>query len=139
MRSKILSITFNDMKINFQGKNMEITPAIHDYIIKRVTNLGKLLDKIEETTGEVLVVFNVAKTTNHHKAGEVFHADCSVETNRGNYFSSADKEDLYEAVDAVKESIFREISKTKEKKNALFHRGARKLKEMAKGLTNWNK
>ena len=127
------------MKINFQGKNMEITPAIHDYIVKRVTNLGKLLDKIEETSGEVLVVFNVAKTTNHHKGGEVFHADCSVQTQRGNYFSSVDKEDLYEAVDTVKENIFRDISKAKEKKNTLFYRGARKLKNTVKGFTNWGK
>ena len=127
------------MKITFQAKNMELTPAIHDYVVKRVTNLGKLLDKLEEKTGEILVNFNVAKTTNHHKAGEFFHADCSVVTNRGNYFSSIDEEDLYAAIDAVKENIFREISKNKEKKNALFYRGARKIKDIAKGLTNWKK
>lgn len=125
------------MKIKIQGKNMEITPAINDYIIKRVTNLGKILDKLEQTTGEIFVSFNVAKTTNHHKTGEVFRADCSIETKRGNYFSSVDEEDLYAAIDAVKENLFREISKTKEKKNALFYRGARKIKDMAKGLTNW--
>ena len=127
------------MKITFQAKNMELTPAIHDYVVKRVTNLGKVLDKLEETTGEILVTFDVAKTTNHHKGGDFFHADCSVQTQRGNYFSSVDKDDLYEAIDTVKENIFRDISKTKEKKNALFYRGARKIKNMAKGLTNWKK
>lgn len=123
------------MKINLQGKNMEVTPAIHEYVMKRVTNLGKLLNKIEEETGEILVNFTVAKTTNHHKTGEVFRADCSVETNRGNYFSSVDEEDLYAAIDNVKENLFREISKKKEKKNALFYRGARKIKNIVKGLT----
>lgn len=127
------------MKITFQAKNMELTPAIHDYVVKRVTNLGKLLDKLEETTGEILVNFDVAKTTNHHKGGEVFRAECSVSTQRGSYFSSADREDLYEAIDAVKENIFRDISKAKDKKNTLFYRGARKIKNMAKGLTNWKK
>lgn len=125
------------MKINIQGKNMEVTTAIHDYVIKRVTNLGKLLNKMEEKTGEILVNFTVVKTTNHHKLGEVYRADCSIETKRGNYFSSVDEEDLYTAIDAVKENLFRDISKTKEKKNALFYRGARKIKDMAKGLTNW--
>jgi putative sigma-54 modulation protein len=123
------------MKINLQGKNIEITPAIHEYVIKRVTNLGKVLDKIEKETGEILVNFTVAKTTNHHKAGEVFRADCTVETNRGNYFASVDEEDLYAAIDNAKENLFREISKKKEKKNALFYRGARKIKNMLKGLT----
>ena len=34
------------MKINLQAKNMELTPAIHDYVVQRVTNLGKFLSKI---------------------------------------------------------------------------------------------
>jgi ribosomal subunit interface protein len=125
------------MKINLQSKNMEITPAINEYIIKKVTNLGKLLDVIEEKTGEIFINFNVSKTTNHHRAGEVFKADCSIQTKRGNYFSSVDQEDLYQAIDEVKENLFREITKNKEKKNTLFYRGARKIKNTIKGITNW--
>ena len=127
------------MKINFQAKNMEITPAIHDYVMKKVTNLGKILDKIEQNTGEILVYFNISKTTNHHKAGEFFHADCSIETNRGNYFSSIEEEDLYAAIDAVKENLFGEISRSKDKTHTLFHRGARKIKETLKGIRDWRK
>jgi len=126
------------MKIKIQGKNIEITSAINDYIIKRVTNLGKILDKLEKKTGEIFVNFDVAKTTNHHKAGEVFRAECSIETKRGNYFSSVDEEDLYTAIDAVKENLFRDISKTKEKKRSLFNYGARKIKDTIKGIRNWN-
>ncbi|MFH1608727.1 MAG: ribosome-associated translation inhibitor RaiA [Patescibacteria group bacterium] len=127
------------MKINLQGKNLEITPAINDYVMKKVTNLGKILNNIEEKTGEILVNFTVEKTTNHHRSGEVFHADCAIKTNRGNYFSSADEEDLYAAIDSVKDTLFRELSKTKEKNKTLFYRGARKLKNIAKGLTHWKK
>jgi len=126
------------MKIKIQRKNIEITSAINDYIIKRVTNLGKILDKLEKKTGEIFVNFDVAKTTNHHKAGEVFRAECSIETKRGNYFSSVDEEDLYTAIDAVKENLFRDISKTKEKKRSLFNYGARKIKDTIKGIRNWN-
>jgi len=126
------------MKINFQAKNMELTPAIHDYVMKRVTNLGKLLDKLETNTGEIFVDFTVSKNTNHHKAGEVFQADCSVKTKRGSFFSSESKEDLYEAIDAVKENLFREISKDKDRKNTLFKRGATSVKKMMKGLTRRN-
>ena len=36
------------MQINLQGKNIELTPAIKDYVSKRVTNLEKLLLGIEE-------------------------------------------------------------------------------------------
>jgi ribosomal subunit interface protein len=117
---------------------MELTPAIHDYVIKRVTNLEKVLSKIEETGGEVNVNFEVAKTTNHHKSGEVFHADCLINIKGEKFYTSADEEDLYAAIDAVKESLFRDISKSKDRKQTLFKRGAASVKKMMKGLSKRN-
>ena len=61
------------MNINLQGKNMELTEAIKDYVLKRVTNLEKLLSTIETRGGEVMVNFEVGKSTKHHKSGVVFH------------------------------------------------------------------
>ena len=126
------------MKINLQAKNIELTPAISDYVEKRVTNLGKLLSRMEEKDGEVLINFTVAKTTNHHKAGEVFEAECSIETKNGNYFSNVTAEDLYEAIDSVKENIFREITKVKDRNQTLFKRGSASVKKMMKGLSKRN-
>ncbi len=127
------------MKINFQAKNIEITEALHDYVVKRVTNLGKLLTEIEEKDGEIIVLFSLSKTTHHHKGGEVFHADCSINIEGKKFYASVNRQDLYEAIDAVKENLFNEISKNKDKKISLFHRGARKIKNSLKGLTNWKK
>lgn len=126
------------MKINLQAKNIEITEAIRDYIEKRVTNLGKVLTQIEENGGEVQVLFDIGRNTKH-KGGEVFHADCLVNVNGKKFYASADKEDLYEAVDDIKENLFHEISKNKDKKLSLFHRGARRMKSALKGLSNWKK
>ncbi|MEI7810724.1 MAG: ribosome-associated translation inhibitor RaiA [bacterium] len=126
------------MQINLQAKNMEITEAIHDYIEKRVTNLGKVLSQIEDKGGEVKVGFNISKTTNHHKGGEFFHADCSIHTKDGNFFSSTDKEDLYEAIDTVKENLFTEISKNKDRRQTLFKRGGTSIKKMMRGISKRN-
>ena len=117
---------------------MELTPAIHDYVVKKVTNLEKVLSKIEEQGGEVNVNFEVAKTTNHHKSGEVFHADCLINIKGEKFYTSADEEDLYAAIDAVKESLFRDISKSKDRKQTLFKRGATSVKKMMKGLSKRN-
>ena len=125
------------MKINLKAKNIELTPTIHDYVVKRVTNLEKLLSTLEGKDKEFLVNFEVGKSTNHHKAGEVFHTDCSISINGEDFYSSADEEDLYEAIDALKEKLFAEISKKKTKKEALFYRGARKIKDMLKGIKIW--
>jgi len=126
------------MKINLQAKNLEMTPAIRDYVVGRVTNLGKLLSEIEGHGDEIRVVFSVAKTTNHHKAGEYFQAESSINIKGKEFFAREDKEDLYEAIDAVKESLFNKINKDKDRKQTLFRRGALSVKKMMKGLTKRN-
>ena len=126
------------MNINLQGKNIELTPAIYDYVLKRVTNLEKLLKSIETEGGEVSAQFEVSQSTRHHKSGAIFHADCLIKTEGEEFYSSADEEDLYAAVDAVKENLFREISKHKDRKQTLLYRGARSIKKMLKGLSRRN-
>ena len=126
------------MQIQLQAKNMELTSAINDYVAKRVTNLEKLLKNIEEQGGEVAVRFDVAKTTNHHKEGEIFNATCAISTKNGKFYSSADKEDLYQAIDEVKEKLFNEIGKNKGRRQTLLVRGARSVKKMFKGLSKRN-
>jgi putative sigma-54 modulation protein len=126
------------MKINLQGKNIELTEAIKDYILKKVTNLEKLLSDIEKRGGEVKVSFDIGKSTNHHKSGVIFHADCRININGKNFYSSTDEEDLYTAIDTVKENLFREISKNKDRRQTLFKRGASSVKKMMKGMTKRN-
>ncbi|MEI8174972.1 MAG: ribosome-associated translation inhibitor RaiA [bacterium] len=126
------------MQINLQGKNIELTEAIKDYVLKRVTNLGKLLSNIEEQGGKVMVNFEVGKSTNHHKSGDVFHTDCLIKIDGKEFYGSADEEDLYQAIDAIKDSLYNEISKNKNRKQTLLYRGARSIKKMMKGLSKRN-
>ena|SRR3989338_9386889 len=126
------------MRINLQAKNMELTEAIRNYVIERETNLGRLLSKIEAGDKEALVNFEVSKTTNHHKSGVVFHADCLINLNGKEFYGSADEEDLYVAIDEVKDKLFNEIGKNKDRRQTLFKRGAASVKKMLKGLSGRN-
>lgn len=126
------------MQINIQAKNMELTDAIRDYVTKRATNLEKLLSKLEKHGGESLVHFEVGKSTNHHKAGEVFHSDCLVKISGEEFYSSVDGEDLYQTIDEVKENLFHEINKNKDRKQTLFKRGALSVKKMMKSISKRN-
>ena len=126
------------MQINLQGKNIELTEAIKDYVLKRVTNLEKLLSGIETRGGEVSVNFEVAKTTNHHKSGKIFHTDCLINIDGKEFYSSADADDLYAAIDEIKEILFNDIQKNKDRKQTLFRRGAASVKKMLKGLSKRN-
>lgn len=126
------------MQINLQGKNIELTDAIKDYVSKRVTNLEKLLTRIEASNGKVMVNFEVGKSTNHHKSGEIFHADCLIKIDGKEFYGSADKVDLYQAIDDVKDSLYNEINKNKDRAQTLFHRGGRSIKKMLKGISKRN-
>ena len=126
------------MQIKLQGKGIELTEAIKDYILKRVTNLEKLISNIEEKKGEAFVSFEIRKTTNHHKAGEIFHADCSVNIDGKKFYGSSNHEDLYSAIDEVKEILFNDIQKNKDRAQTLFKRGAMSVKKMLKGLSKRN-
>ena len=114
---------------------MELTEAIRDYVLKRVTNLEKLLSRIEAGQGKVMVNFEVSKSTNHHKSGAIFHADCLIKIDGKEFYSSADKEDLYQAIDALKDSLYNEINKNKDRSQTLFKRGAARVKRMLKGFS----
>ncbi|OGI62405.1 ribosomal subunit interface protein [Candidatus Nomurabacteria bacterium RIFCSPHIGHO2_01_FULL_40_12] len=126
------------MQINLQGKNLELTEAIKDYVLKRVTNLEKLLSGIEAKERKVMVNFEVAKTTNHHKSGDVFHADCLIKIDGKEFYASADREDLYATVDEVKDTLYQEINKNKDRRQTLLKRGASSIKKMMKGLSRRN-
>lgn len=126
------------MQINLQGKNIELTEAVKDYVSKRVTNLEKLLSGIEEKGGEVRVNFEVSKSNNRHKSGEIFHADCLIKIDGREFYSSFDAEDLYTAIDEIKETLFNDIQKNKDRKQTLFKRGAMSVKKMLKGISKRN-
>lgn len=126
------------MKINLQGKNFELTEPIKDYVLKRVTNLEKLLSTIKTKRGEIMVNFEVGKSTKHHKSGIVFHSDCLINIDGQKFYASSDKEDIYQAIDEIRETLFREIRKNKDRRQTLFRRGASSVKKMLKGLSKRN-
>ena len=126
------------MQINLQGKGIELTDSIKDYVLKRVTNLEKLLANLEAKKGEARVSFEIIKTTNHHKAGEIFKANCSINIDGKNFYGSSDQEDLYNAIDEVKDILFNDIQKNKDRAQTLFKRGATSVKKMLKGLSKRN-
>ena len=126
------------MQINLTSKNIELTDAIRDYVEKRVTNLEKLLSGIEEKNGKVMVNFEVSRSTNHHKRGEIYHADCRINIDGEGFYASADREDLYQAIDEIKDTLHNEINKNKDRRQTLFKRGATSVKKMLKGLSKRN-
>ena len=116
------------MNISITAQNMELTPALKDYVEKRLGGLSKF------TSGEPTVVVDIGKTTEHHHKGEIFEAKVSATTPLGKtYHAVSHKSDMYEAIDDVRAEIVRELTSAKDKKTTLFRRGAQKIKNLLRG------
>lgn len=126
------------MDIKILAKKLELTDKLKDYIVKKVTNLGKILKKIEDKGGEVKINFEVSQSTKRHKNGIIFHADSTIRIDGKKFYSSSENIDIYEAVDSVKDSLFREISQNKDKTQTLARRGAKSVKKMMKRISKRN-
>jgi ribosome-associated translation inhibitor RaiA len=58
--------------------------------------------------------------------------------NGDKFYAESDNEDIRAAIDEVKEKLFNEITKNKDRKQTLFRRGAGSVKKMLKGLSDRN-
>lgn len=121
------------MEIKVKATNLELTEAINEYINKKVSSLLKFSNGTD-----VIAYVEVAKTTNHHKNGEVFKAEIDFRSSGHKFFVVSEKDDLYAAIDEARESMLRELTSNKDKNDTLFRRGARSVKKMLKGLSKRN-
>ena len=121
------------MTINIKTTNMDLTPAIEDYVNKKLASLEKF-----KGDGEASIYVEVGKTTNHHKQGELFKAEINLGLNGKNFFTDSEKDDLYKAIDESEEDLIRQITYKKDKDQTLFKRGAMSVKKMLKGVSKRN-
>ena len=125
----------SNLKINLQAKGIELTDAIRGHVITKVTNLGKYLENIGEA---ILIEFEVGKNTNHHNKGsDLFRAECMITIDGKTYRGENNSHDLYTAIDEVKDMLFRDISKDRDRERTLWQRGARSIKKRIKGFKPW--
>ncbi|MBZ1348809.1 MAG: ribosome-associated translation inhibitor RaiA [Candidatus Liptonbacteria bacterium] len=104
------------MKINIKITNFDLTPAIKQYIEKKLNYLDKFLSRYT-TKGEAEVDFEVGRTTRHHKKGEVFYAKANLKTPDGFFRANKTNDDLFTAIDEVKSCLLELIKKHKTKKD----------------------
>lgn len=115
------------MKIILFSKNLEITSATDDYIRKKLASLEKF---IKDANQEITVAeVEVGRTTRHHRSGDIFRAEINLSLNGKMFRVESEKEDLFSAIDEVRDDLEAEIKKFKNKKETIFIRGARSIKK----------
>lgn len=117
------------MKINIKATGISLTPSITEYINKKLGMLEKFF------LGEdVLVSIEVGRTTRHHKSGDIFRAEIRISASGEEYYSVSETEDLYAAIDEVKDEIVHELTTKRKKAFHLLRRGGAQIKNLLKGI-----
>lgn len=98
------------MKINIKAINLDITPSLTTYINEKLGALSKFLKKFDEK-GVAELWLEVARTTKHHRKGEVFEAAADLRLPKKILRAEEESGDVRTAIDSVKDKLHLEIEK----------------------------
>ncbi|MBI4713995.1 ribosome-associated translation inhibitor RaiA [Candidatus Uhrbacteria bacterium] len=98
--------------ISLKGTSLEITNAIQSYVEEKVEALSKICSSFDPAD-ELRI--EIGKVTQHHAKGPFFRAEMLLHLPGKELMASQESEDLYEAIDKVKDQMRRQLSEYKEK------------------------
>lgn len=120
-----------NIKTNIKVTGIELSPAVSDYLTKKVETLSKLIDPADESA---MCDIEVGKTTGHHKTGDVYRAEINLRITGKQLRAVAEKGSLYAAIDAMKDEISHELKSYKTKKLTILKKSGQKMKQILRGL-----
>ncbi len=115
------------MEIIFKTKEFVLTPSTEDYIYKKLENLEKFLSGFGEELTKIEV--ELGRTTSRHRTGDIFRAEINLSVGSKLFRVESEQDDLFAAIDEVRDDLEQEIKKFKTKKETIFIRGARSIKK----------
>ena len=119
------------IKYDVKATGIDLTPAIRAHVEEKLSQIEKFLDKRDES---IYAQVEVSKTTDHHQKGEIFRGEINLHVSGKDLRAEATDYDLYTALNAVREEIEKNLLRLKTKRESRIRRGARKLKELLRGL-----
>jgi putative sigma-54 modulation protein len=100
------------MRIKIKATNLELTPAIKDYIETKMSMLDKYLGEVKVMNCDV----EVSLTTHHHLKGEIYRTEVNLELPGELLRVEKTEKQLFKSIDKVKDHLAPMIVKYKEKK-----------------------
>jgi len=97
------------MIITIHGTGMELTPAIREFAEEKVQSLEKFFDNI--TKAEI----DLGMQSHHHNKGKIFYAEVTLDIPGRTLRVVKEEEDLYKAIEKVKDHLKLELDTAKEK------------------------
>lgn len=111
------------MIINIKGTNLDLTPAIKEYIEMRVAPLEKYLGKTELGT-DITARVEIGRTTRHHGKGDVYRAEINFDTTQNIARVEKEGDDVRATIDEAVSALKNSLVKYKEKKSGFESRNS---------------
>lgn len=111
------------MITTIQGTGIDLTDAIKSYALEKINSLDKFFPNITK------VEIDVGMRTHHHQKGKVYYAEVNIHIPGNLVRVVKDADDLYKAIDSVKDNLKIDLEKAKDKMRAKDKDGIRKNKE----------
>lgn len=100
------------MNININFTGIEATNAIKEYITEKVESLTTYFEDISSAD------VDVGMSSSHHNKGKIYYAEFKIQIpSKPSLYIRKDAEDLYKAIDKVKDHMKVELEKIKGKMN----------------------
>ena len=103
------------MKIEIKYTQFQPADDIEEYALKRLGSLERFLKSFEKNS-EITMFTEIARSTKHHRKGDVFYAEAMFQTNGKLIRAEATGPDIRLALDEVKEKLKKEIRRYKDKR-----------------------
>lgn len=112
-------------KITILCKDFDLTDAIKTYVEEKMDSLTKYLGHNEEVSFN----FRLGKVSNSHNNGKIFYAEVSIHTPEKNYGGQVEADDVYVAIDLLKDELAGNIKHHRDKSRTLSIKDAQKFKQ----------
>ncbi|MDP3964004.1 MAG: ribosome-associated translation inhibitor RaiA [bacterium] len=117
------------MHLHIKATQIDLTDPLRTYLDEKIASLDRY---IGTSDGPVEAVVEVGRSTQHHRKADVMFAEVNLHLGGKLLRAKAFSQDVRAAIDEVREELYREILKTKGRRETLYKRGARSIKKFLK-------
>ena len=117
------------MRVNIRQKNIEVTPALREYIEEKIIRVAEKFLQEQASTDLPILDVEVERTTRHHSKGDVYRVAAKLCGGRQCFYANAHHADARAACDLLEEELQREMYGKKNKMSAIFRRASRVFKK----------
>lgn len=94
-----------------QATNIEAAEAVHAFATEKIMSLERFAKRFDPCD----VAVELGKTSEHHQKGDVFFAEVTISIPGDTIRARVEKDDLYAAIDELKDAIKAQLVDRKEK------------------------